>query len=222
MAIRGVGQSYYQNNVATTKNVNNTEKIALEKTESTRELSEAEEMELFRKEFYAELERIPKNRTITNLAVNISEEAFKNMKADPAYRAKIMSALQRDLTSSFAPLKASLLITVGATEKDYRGDSWSGPNNDSEFFARSQDSFYKKTSGQKDRQKELLEEYLEKRTQAKKQQQELLDEKIAKSKLERSRLSRSWSSEKQMAKSLNAYDANVVTGTVTGGDTQLV
>ena len=45
------------------------------------------------------------------------------MKADPEYRAKIMSALQRDLTSSFAPLKASLLITVGATEKDYRGDS---------------------------------------------------------------------------------------------------
>ena len=217
MAISGVGQSYYQNNVATTKNVNNTERFALEKTESTRELSEAEEMELFKKEFYAELERIPKNRTITNLAVNISEEAFKNMKADPAYRAKIMSALQRDLTSSFAPLKASLLITVGATEKDYRGDSWSGPNNDSEFFARSQDSFYKKTSGQK----ELLEEYLEKRTQAKKQQQELLDEKIAKSELERSRLSRSWSSERQMAKVSNAYDANVVTGTVTGGDTQL-
>ena len=188
MSISGVGQSYYQNNVATTKNVNNTEKFALEKTESTRELSEAEEMELFRKEFYAELERIPKNRTITNLAVNISEEAFKNMKADPAYRAKIMSALQRDLTSSFAPLKASLLITVGATEKDYRGDSWSGPNNDSEFYARSQNSFYKKTSGQKDRQKELLEEYLEKRALAKRQQQELLDEKIAKAEQERSRL----------------------------------
>ena len=221
MAISGVGQSYYQNNVATTKNVNNTEKFALEKTESTRELSEAEEMELFKKEFYAELERIPKNRTITNLAVNISEEAFKNMKADPAYRAKIMSALQRDLTSSFAPLKASLLITVGATEKDYRGDSWSGPNNDSEFFARSQDSFYKKTSGQKDRKKELLEEYLEKRTQAKKQQQELLDEKIAKTERERSRLAKAWSSKQQMAAASNAYDANVMMETVAGGDTLL-
>ena len=219
MSISGVGQSYYQNNVATTKNVNNTEKFALEKTESTRELSEAEEMELFKKEFYAELERIPKNRTITNLAVNISEEAFKNMKADPAYRAKIMSALQRDLTSSFAPLKASLLITVGATEKDYRGDSWSGPNNDSEFYARSQNSFYKKTSGQKDRQKELLEEYLEKRALAKRQQQELLDEKIAKAEQERSRLAMAWAGERQMAAASNAYDANVVTGTVTGGDT---
>lgn len=221
MSISGVGQNYYQNNVATTKNVNNMEKFALEKTESTRELSEAEKMELFKKEFYAELERIPKNRTITNLAVNISEEAFKNMKADPAYRAKIMSALQRDLTSSFAPLKASLLITVGATEKDYRGDSWSGPNNDSEFFARSQDSFYKKTSEKKDRQKELLEEYLEKRAQTKKQQQEILNEKIAKMEQERSRLSRSWSSDRQMAAASNAYDANVMAETAAGGDSLL-
>ena len=214
MAISGIGRNYYQNNVETkrnTKNVSGTEKFALEKTGNIKELSEAEEMELFKKEFYAELERIPKNRTITNLAVNISEEAFKNMKADPEYRAKIMSALQRDLTSSFAPLKASLLITVGATEKDYRGDSWSGPNNDSEFFARSQDSFYKKTSGQKDRQKELLEEYLEKRAQAKRQQQELLDEKVAKAEQERSRLAKAWAGERQMAAASNAYDANVMT-----------
>ncbi|NBK00616.1 hypothetical protein D5282_26170 [bacterium 1xD8-48] len=224
MAISGIGQNYYQNNVETkrnTKNVNGTEKFALEKTGSTQELSEAEEMELFKKEFYAELERIPKNRTITNLAVNISEEAFKNMKDDPEYRAKIMSALQRDLTSSFAPLKASLLITVGATEKDYRGDSWSGPNNDSEFFARSQDSFYKKTSGQKDRNKELLEEYLEKRAQAKRQQQELLDEKIAKAEQERSRLAKAWAGDRQMAAASNAYDANVMTETAAGGDTLL-
>ena len=224
MAIGGIGQNYYQNNVETkrnTKNVNGTEKFALEKTGSTQELSEAEEMELFKKEFYAELERIPKNRTITNLAVNISEEAFKNMKDDPEYRAKIMSALQRDLTSSFAPLKASLLITVGATEKDYRGDSWSGPNNDSEFFARSQDSFYKKTSGQKDRNKELLEEYLEKRAQAKRQQQELLNEKIVKAEQERSRLAKAWAGERQMAAASKAYDANVMTETAAGGDTQL-
>ena len=221
MAISGVGQNFYRNNVETTKNANSTEKFALEKTGNTKELSEAEEMAAFKKEFYAELERIPKNRTITNLAVNISEEAFKNMKDDPEYRAKIMSALQRDLTSSFAPLKASLLITVGATEKDYRGDSWSGPNNDSEFFARSQDSFYKKTSGQKDRNKELLEEYLEKRAQAKRQQQELLNEKAAKAEQERSRLAKAWAGERQMAAASNAYDANVMTETAAGGDTLL-
>ena len=205
MAISGIGQNYYQYNVETKRNAKNV---------NSTELSEAEEMEQFKKEFYAELERIPKNRTITNLAVNISEEAFKNMKADPEYRAKIMSALQRDLTSSFAPLKASLLITVGATEKDYRGDSWSGPNNDSEFFARSQDSFYKKTSGQKDRQKELLKEYLKKRAQEKRQQKELLEERIVKEKQERR-------SQWQMAKVSGAYDANIMTETVAGGDSLL-
>ena len=192
-----------------------------EKVGSTKEMSEAEEMAAFKKEFYAELDRIPKNGTITNLAINISEEAFKNMKDNPEYRAKIMSALQRDLTSSFAPLKASLLLTVGATEKDYRGDSWSGPNNDSEFFARSQDSFYKKTSGQKDRQKELLEEYLEKRARIKEFQQEALDEKIAKQELERSRLTKAWSSKQQMVKASSAYEANIMTGTVAGDDSLL-
>ena len=59
-----------------------------------------------KKEFYAEIDKIPRNRTITNVAINISEEAFKNMKDDPEYREKILSALKRDLTSSFAPLEA--------------------------------------------------------------------------------------------------------------------
>ena len=210
MAISGVGQSYYQNSVATTKNVNNTEKFALEKTDGTKELSEAEEMAIFKKEFYAEIEKIHQN-----VAINISEEAFKNMKDDPEYREKILSALKRDLTSSFAPLEASLLITVGATVKDYRGDSWSGFNNNSEFNARSQNSFYKKTSDKKDSQKELLEEYLEKRAQVKKQQQEMLNEKIAKQGQERSRLLQSWNNERLLSKASNAYEANVMTETVT-------
>ena len=224
MAISGVGQNYYQNNVETkrnTKNVNGTEKIRTGKAGSTQGLSETEEMELFKKEFYAELERIPRDKTIANVAVNISEEAFKNMKADPKYREQMLSVIRRDMTGSVAPAPdCSLVITVGATAKDYRADGWS-VNNDSEFYARSQNSFYKKTSDKKDNQKELLEEYLEKRAQAKKQQQEMLNEKIAKMEQERSRISRSWSSDRQMAKASNAYDANVVTETVTGGDSLL-
>ena len=224
MVISGVGQNYYQNNVETkrnTKNVNGTEKIDTGKAESTQELSEAEEMELFKKEFYAELERIPRDKTIANVAVNISEEAFKNMKADPKYREQMLSVIRRDMTGSVAPAPdCSLVITVGATAKDYRADGWS-VNNDSEFYARSQDSFFKKTSGQKDRNKELLEEYLEKRAQAKRQQQELLDEKVAKVEQERSRLAKAWSSKQQMAKASSVYDANIMTETMAGGDSLL-
>ncbi len=217
MSISGVGQNYYQNNVATTKNtknVNSTEKFALEKTSGTQELSEAEEMELFKKEFYEDLSKINIHKTLNNVAINISEAGFKAMKDDPAYKEKILSLLQRDLGSSLAR-NCSAVFTVGATLSEYRGDSWP-VGYDSEFYARSQDSFFKKTSEKKDMQKELLEEYLEKRAQAKKQQQKMLNEKIAKMEQERSRLSQSWSSERQMAMASNAYDANIMTETIAG------
>lgn len=218
MSISGIGQNYYQNNVATTKNtknVNDTEKFALEKTGETKELSEAEEMELFKKEFYEDLSKVTNHRTVSNAAVNISEAAFKAMKDDPQYREKVLSLIQRDWGDSYAPRNCSVLITVGATLNEYRADSWP-VGYDSEFDVRSQNSFYKRTSEKKDRQKEILEEYLEKRAQAKKQQQEMLNEKAAKMEQERSRLSQSWNSERQMAKATNAYNANVMTETATG------
>ena len=220
MNVNGVGQNYYQNNVETkrnTKNVNGTEKFALEKTGSTQELSEAEEMELFKKEFYEDLSKVTNHRTVSNAAVNISEAAFKAMKEDPQYREKVLSLIQRDWGDSYAPRNCSVLITVGATLNEYRADSWP-VGYDSEFDVRSQNSFYKRTSDKKDRQKELLEEYLEKRAQTKRQQQELLDEKIAKAEQERSRLAKAWSSKQRMAAASNAYDANVMTETAAGGD----
>ena len=67
----------------------------------------------------------------------------------------------------------------------------------------------------------MLEEYLVKRAQAKRQQQEMLDEKVAKAEQERSRLAKAWAGERQMAAVSNAYDANVMTETAAGGDTLL-
>ena len=223
MNVNGVGQNYYQNNVEAkrnTKNVSGTEKFALEKTGSTQELSEAEEMELFKKEFYEDLSKVTNHRTVSNAAVNISEAAFKAMKEDPQYREKVLSLIQRDWGDSYAPRNCSVLITVGATLNEYRADSWP-VGYDSEFDVRSQNSFYKRTSEKKDRQKELLEEYLEKRAQAKRQQQELLNEKIAKAEQERSRLAKAWSSKQRMAAASGAYESNIMTETVAGGDTLL-
>lgn len=223
MAISGIGQNYYQNNVETkrnTKNVNGTEKFALEKTGSTQELSEVEEMELFKKEFYEDLSKVTNHRTVSNAAVNISEAAFKAMKEDPQYREKVLSLIQRDWGDSYAPRNCSVLITVGATLNEYRADSWP-VGYDSEFDVRSQNSFYKRTSEKKDRQGELLEEYLEKRAQAKRQQQELLDEKAAKAEQERSRLAKAWVGDRQMVAASNAYESNVMMGTVAGGDSLL-
>ena len=220
MAVSGVGQNYYQNNMETkrnTKNVNSADKFALEKTGSTQGLSEAEEMEQFKKEFYEDLSKVTNHRTVSNAAVNISEAAFKAMKEDPQYREKVLSLIQRDWGDSYAPRNCSVLITVGATLNEYRADSWP-VGYDSEFDVRSQNSFYKRTSEKKDRQEELLEKYLEKRAQAKRQQQELLDEKVAKAEQESSRLAKAWSSKQQMAKASRAYESNIMTETVEGGE----
>jgi len=138
------------------------------------ELSEAEEMQLFKREFYEDLSKIVNHPSLSNVAVNISDAAFKAMKDDPKYREQVLSLLQRDMGASVAPRSCSLLITVGTSLNQYRGDSWP-VSNDSEFHLRSQDSFYKRTSESRDKQKELLEEYQEKKLQAKRRQQELLD-----------------------------------------------
>ena len=68
MAISGIEQNYYQRNMTIIKNINN----MVEKISSTKELSEVEEMELFKKEFYEELSKIPCDSSWSYLAVNIS------------------------------------------------------------------------------------------------------------------------------------------------------
>jgi len=210
MAVSGVnGIRVITYETKSKRTVNSAEKFIVEETDSTQEMSEAEEMKLFKKEFYEDLSKITNHRTVSNAAVNISEEAFKAMKDDPQYREKVLSLIQRDWGDSYAPRNCSVLITVGATLNEYRADSWP-VGYDSEFDMRSQNSFYKRTSEKKDRQKELLEEYLEKRAQAKKQQLEMLNKKLAKMELERSRQTQSWNSERQMAKASNAYDANIM------------
>lgn len=176
MNVSGVGQNYYSNYVTpakSTKGAGSTEKSALEKACGTKELSEAEEMERFKKEFYDDLSKVTNHKTVSNAAVNISEEAFCAMKDNPQYREKVLSLIQRDWGDSYAPRNCSVMITVGATLNAYRADSWP-VGYDSEFHMRAQNSFYERTSEKKDRQKEILEDYLEKRAQTKEQQQKIL------------------------------------------------
>ena len=215
MSVNGIGQNYYQNYVVTTKNAQNINGTG--KADSTYELSEAEEMEIFKKEFYDDLSKINIHRTVSNAAVNISEEAFKAMKDVPGYRDKILSLLQRDLEASYVPGDCSVLITVGATLDDYRGCSWS-VGYDPEFHMRSRNSFYKRTSGKQDKQKEILEKYLQKQAWVKKQQQEILNEKIVKQEQERNRLLQLWNNERQLAEASNAYEANIMMENVADGN----
>ena len=71
------------------------------------------------------------------------EEAFQNPKDDPVYRKQMLAVIRRNVTSPVAPAPdSSLVITAGALTKDYKADGRSVCN-ESEFYARFQNSFYK-------------------------------------------------------------------------------
>ena len=127
-----------------------------EVTQQKAVLSEAEEMQLFKKEFYEDLSKIVCNPTVSNAAVNISDATFQAMKDDPEYRAQVLSLLQRDLGASFAPRNCSILITVGTDLDQYRADSWP-VGNDYEFHSRSKDSFWEQRMERHKKYMELAE-----------------------------------------------------------------
>ena len=133
-----------------------------EVTQQKAELLKAEEMQLFKKEFYEDLSKIVCNPTVSNAAVNISDAAFQAMKDDPEYRAQVLSLLQRDLGASFAPRNCSVLITVGTDRDQYRADSWP-VGNDSEFHSRSKDSFWEQRMERHKKYMELAGEAAAKR-----------------------------------------------------------
>lgn len=187
---------------STKKNTSETES-----SDKTSRMSEAEEMAAFKKEFYADLEKIINHRTVYSWAVSISEKAFENMKADPGYREKVLSLIQRDVGDSYAPRNCSVLIKVGAVGKDYSADSWPDCN-DSEYHLRSQNTFYKRDSGKKDRTKDIEARYLEKREQAKKLQEKILKEEAAAQELQHSRLMKEWYSGNRITQAVAAYEAN--------------
>lgn len=121
------------------------------------ELSEAEDMQLFKQKFYEDLSKIIGHPTVSNVAVNISDTAFQAMKDDPEYRSQVLSLLQRDLGASYAPRNCSILITVGINLEQYSADSWS-VGNDSEFRLPAKDSFWQRRTESHKKFMELRQE----------------------------------------------------------------
>lgn len=128
-------------------------------------VQEAVEMEQFKREFWEEVASIPKTSTIDNLAINITKEGWERMKADPEYREKMMDLIRRDTTGAFI-FQVDCVITIGATEEEYRASSWSSERND----------FWGKTN---------KDSYVERRKKKNKQLQEMYEKQRRKRQLER-------------------------------------
>lgn len=141
--------------------------------EDTREM----EMQQFQQEFWDEVARIPRNHSIEYLMINVTKEGWERMKADPEYRARMMSLLRRDMTGMFYG-KVSSIITIGSTEEEYRAVSWSSER-DRCSRRNEEESYYER---RRKRRKEFQKRY----------------EKL----LEKRRLDRKWQEQKRVEKYL--------------------
>ena len=156
-----------------------------------------------------------------NWVIDITDAAYKRMQSDPEYEKKILDALAKNKAVDFGGNIPVVAYThIDDTYEKCYGYTQGMKENDG--YSRSSSAKGTDAGRQKKaRQKELLEEYLEKRAQMKEFQQEALEEKIAKQELERSRLTKVWSSKRQMAAATNAYESNVMTETSTGSNSLL-
>lgn len=219
MAISGVGLKFYQNYVTAknAKGVNSTEEISSfsgKVTEKSVVSPEDMSLEEYKKYFNDKMNSLythPSQKNM-NWTIDITDAAYKRMRTDSEYEQKVLNAIATNKAVNFGSYIPSFAYThIDDTwEKSYgytQGmEENVGYSRSSSVKGRNDAERQKKA-----RQKELLEEYLERRARMKEFQQEALDEKIAKQEQERSRLLRSWNNEKQLAKATNAYEANVMT-----------
>ena len=193
------------------------EKVA-EKSSVSPEDMTLEEYKKYFNEKMNSLYTHPSQRNM-NWVIDITDSAYKRMQSDPEYEKKILDALAKNKTVNFGSYIPSFAYThIDDTwEKSY-GYTQGMEDNVGYSGGSSAKGENDAVRQKKERQKELLEEYLEKRARMKEFQQEALDEKIAKQELERSRLTKAWSSKQQMAKASSAYEANIMTGTAAGSE----
>ena len=216
MSILGVSNAAlgaYQYTGRTQKNVVSGASYT-ERTAQIQEVSDEEKLENFKKEIWNEINSMSWG---ANTSIQITDGAFRKMMEDGEFKNKMMKMIREDAVGSNKMCGGTL---INIDENGYKGYSYMADHAKeagSAFAAHSKDkdAFYVEKAEKKREYMKLLEE---KRAQAKRQQQELLDEKIAKRELERSRLSQSWNNERQMAAASKAYESNIMTETVTGGE----
>ena len=199
MGISGIGQNYYHNNVATvrnTKNVNSTGKNdgfagkVTEKNPVSPEDMTLEEYKAYFNEKMNSLYTHPSQRNRNDI-IDITDAAYKRMQTDPEYEKKILDALAKNKAVNFG----NYIPQISYMHID---DTWDGCYGYTQGM-KENDSYIKGSSSKhennvkkkkEDRNKELLEEYVEKRIQARKDMQEFRTKEYFKNKEQNAELSR--------------------------------
>ena len=139
MAISGVGQSYYQNNVATTKSTKSVN--STEETDNTQELSQAEKLEVFKKEMWKEINSLSWGSSVS---IQITDEAFEKMMNDSEFKNKMMNLIREDSRGSHSMCGGTL---INIDENGYSGYSYMADHAkeaNAAYESHSKGSFYSK------------------------------------------------------------------------------
>lgn len=199
MGISGIGQNYYHNNVATarnTKNVNSTGKNdgfagkVTEKNPVSPEDMTFEEYKAYFNEKTDALYTHPSQRNM-NWVIDITDAAYKRMQTEPEYEQKILDALAKNKAVDFGSNIPQIAYThVDGTWEGCYGYTKGMKENDSYIKGNSSKHENNVKKKKEDRNKELLEEYVEKRIQARKDMQEFRTKEYFKNKEQNAELSR--------------------------------
>lgn len=199
MGISGIGQNYYHNNVATarnTKNVNSTGKNdgfagkVTEKNPVSPEDMTFEEHKAYFNEKMDALYTHPSQRNM-NWVIDITDAAYKRMQTEPEYEQKILDALAKNKAVDFGSNIPQIAYThVDGTWEGCYGYTKGMKENDSYIKGNSSKHENNVKKKKEDRNKELLEEYVEKRIQARKDMQEFRTKEYFKNKEQNAELSR--------------------------------
>lgn len=102
-------------------------------TIKSKKLTEAEEMDAFKKAIYKEIEDIYSNVSpaVLSNSVHITDGAFERMKSDPEFKSKMMDTLRRDASTTHQ-LPYGVHVTTTIDENGYSSFGANVYNNDSQ------------------------------------------------------------------------------------------
>ncbi|MEH0022638.1 MAG: hypothetical protein V6Z89_23515 [Desulfobacter sp.] len=137
---------------------NTTETTATTKNEK---LTDADEMDAFKKAIHKEIDDIYGNASpaLLSNSVHITDGAFERMKSDPEFKSKMMDILRRDASASHQ-LPYGVHVTTTIDENGYSSYGANVYNNDSqkiredkkdEADKKAEGAFYHKSTSESDR-----------------------------------------------------------------------
>ena len=144
--------------------------LETEEAGSTKEISEAEKLEAFKKEIWKEIDSLLWGSSIS---IQITDGAFEKMMNDPEFKNKMMNLIKEDARGSHI-MCGGTLINInesGFYGYSYMADHAKEANTSFEAHSKDKNSFYAK----KIAKKQEYEEFLEKRWPERERQRERLD-----------------------------------------------